>query len=206
MIMIIIVGGGRGSEPRKMGPAGWGAQNFALFFFSLSRHNVLSFFLSWVSFRGILVVFEAPGPEMFTFGFSGCRVKPRRDQEVGEEIQRGGGPRTGQLQSSIVLVQARAPCICTFSQLSRRLESLQMDAQPFRLLLCRRLCLPLPFSMHPADVAANLMCLATIVRGRGCAAAKVCRELGVRCPQTFTSETWTSPTSTLSTAPTRCRG
>ena len=36
--------------------------------FSLSRHNFLSFFLSWGSFRGILVVFEAPGPEMCTFG------------------------------------------------------------------------------------------------------------------------------------------
>ena len=41
------------------GPEGWEAQNFALF--SLSCHNVLSFFLSWVSFRGILVVFEARG-------------------------------------------------------------------------------------------------------------------------------------------------
>ena len=36
------------------------AQNFVLF--SLSRHCSHSFFLSWGSFRWILVVFEAPGP------------------------------------------------------------------------------------------------------------------------------------------------
>ena len=30
--------------------------------FSLSRHNFHSFFLSWGSFRGILVVFEGAGP------------------------------------------------------------------------------------------------------------------------------------------------
>ena len=46
-------------DPRRE-PEGWGAQNFALFFPS-SRHNFLSSFSLWGSFRGILVVFEAPG-------------------------------------------------------------------------------------------------------------------------------------------------
>ena len=51
------------------------AQNFALF--SLSRHIFLSSF-AWgpnVEFGGCL---EGRDPEMCTFGFSGCRVKPRR--------------------------------------------------------------------------------------------------------------------------------
>ena len=80
------VGPGEGAKPegwrsrtkKKWGPEGWGlegprrgeTQKFELF--SLSRHNVLSFFsLSWGSFRGILVVFEAPGPEMCTLGVLG---------------------------------------------------------------------------------------------------------------------------------------
>ena len=53
------------------------AQNVALF--SLSRHIFHSFFpllgvFSW-NFGG---VFEDRGPQMSTFGLSGCRVKPRR--------------------------------------------------------------------------------------------------------------------------------
>ena len=67
----VALGGGRGgvdSEgwgPRGCfwkggwGPEGWGAQNFAFF---PSRHNLLSFFSLLGVFRGILVVFEAPGP------------------------------------------------------------------------------------------------------------------------------------------------
>ena len=39
----------------------------------------------------------------------------------------------------------------------------KIAAQPFRLLLCRRLRLPSPFSV-PADVAANSTYLATIVQ------------------------------------------
>ena len=47
----------------------------------------------------------------------------------------------------------------------------RLDAQPFRIWLCRRLFLPLPLSSRPADVAAYLTCLATIeqrVRGLEC--------------------------------------
>ena len=58
--------GGQGVEgwgPEGWGPEGCEAQNFALF--SLSRPHFRSFFFSlslWGSSRGILVVFEAPGP------------------------------------------------------------------------------------------------------------------------------------------------
>ena len=40
----------------------------------------------------------------------------------------------------------------------------RMEAQPFRILLCRRLRFPLPLSFAPADVAANLILLAIIAR------------------------------------------
>ena len=49
-------GAQKGGAPK----GGGGAQNFALFFFL--RHNFHSFFSLLGSFRGILVVFEAPGP------------------------------------------------------------------------------------------------------------------------------------------------
>ena len=59
------------------GPKGGGPKFRA--FFSLLRHNFFFFFLSWGSFRGILVVFEAAGAlECARLEFSGCRVKPRR--------------------------------------------------------------------------------------------------------------------------------
>ena len=48
-------------------------------FLSLSRHMFLSFFLSWGSFRGILVVFQSAGAlKCAREEFSGCRVKPGR--------------------------------------------------------------------------------------------------------------------------------
>ena len=52
------------------------AQNFALFFPSSHFHSFFPLLgvFSW-NFGG---VFEGWGPEMFTFGLSGCRVKPRR--------------------------------------------------------------------------------------------------------------------------------
>ena len=50
-------------------------------FFSPSPATIfILFFPLWVSFRGILVVFEGRDPQMCTFGLSGCRVKPRRPQ------------------------------------------------------------------------------------------------------------------------------
>ena len=54
------------SGPRRLGPEGWspegwGARKFRAFFPS-SRHNFLSSFCLLGSLRGILVVFEAPGP------------------------------------------------------------------------------------------------------------------------------------------------
>ena len=50
------------------------------FFPSPATFYILSS-LSWGSFCGILVVFmKRRVPQMSTFGFSGCRVKPRRPQ------------------------------------------------------------------------------------------------------------------------------
>ena len=64
--------------PKGGGPEGWRAQNFAFFFFSLPPQ--FSFFLP--SLGGLLVEFlwclKRWGPQMSTFGLSGCRVKPRR--------------------------------------------------------------------------------------------------------------------------------
>ena len=54
-------GAQKGGAQKGWSLEGWGAQNFALFFPS-SRHNFLSSFSLLGSFRGILVVFEAPGP------------------------------------------------------------------------------------------------------------------------------------------------
>ena len=84
----------RWGEPRKLGPRsvgpsggpeGWRAKKMALF--SLSRHNVLFSSLSWVSSRGILVVFEARGPsnvhvisvEGSPTRFKSCTVKIETD-------------------------------------------------------------------------------------------------------------------------------
>ena len=65
--------GARTVEARRVG-----AQNFALFFPSPAT-IVFLFSLSCWSFRGILVVFEAPGTlKCARLEFSGCRVKPRR--------------------------------------------------------------------------------------------------------------------------------
>ena len=48
-------------------------------FFSLSRFHFRSFFFSWESFRGILVVlFKRKDTQMCTFGLSGCRANSRR--------------------------------------------------------------------------------------------------------------------------------
>ena len=58
---------GWGAEGWGPEGVGWGAQNFALFFSSPAGKFVL-FFPLWVSSRGILVVFDALGPEMCTFG------------------------------------------------------------------------------------------------------------------------------------------
>ena len=64
-----------GGAPQGGGPAGWapeggGRQKFCAIFPSPATIFILSSF-SWGSSRGILVVFEAPGPEMFTFGVLG---------------------------------------------------------------------------------------------------------------------------------------
>ena len=79
-------------------------QNIALFL-SVHCHNAIPFFLlvgvfSW-KFGG---VFEGRGPQMCTFGLSGCRVKPRGIQFTKSrtppdgggcepEKQQGGGPK-----------------------------------------------------------------------------------------------------------------
>ena len=64
------VGQRRGGAAKGWGPEGWGAQNFALFFPSPATIFTLSS-LAWGSSRGIVVVFEAPGPRMCTFGVLG---------------------------------------------------------------------------------------------------------------------------------------
>ena len=64
---------------RKVGARRRGAQHFALFLFSSPRSHFSLFFSLWGSSRGILVVFEAPGPPPCArLEFSGYRVKPRR--------------------------------------------------------------------------------------------------------------------------------
>ena len=55
------VGPPKGGGPEGWSPEGWGGLKFRAFF-PFSRHNVLSSFSLLGSFRGILVVFEAPGP------------------------------------------------------------------------------------------------------------------------------------------------
>ena len=55
----------------RLGPEGWEGQNFA--FFSLSRHNFLSFFL----FLGSFWCLKRRGPEMCTFGVLGLSCEAR---------------------------------------------------------------------------------------------------------------------------------
>ena len=69
-------GAPKGGAPKggalRVGPRRVGAQNFALFFPSPAT-VVHSFFPLFWSFRGILVVFEAPGPSnvhVWAFGLS----------------------------------------------------------------------------------------------------------------------------------------
>ena len=75
------------------GEEGWaskgGGPNISLFFPSPVTIFFLSS-LSWGSSRGILVVFEARGPDMCTCGLSGCRVKPRRPKAGEGGLAEGG--------------------------------------------------------------------------------------------------------------------
>ena len=94
-----------------------------------------------------------------------------------------------------------------FSLLSRRLESHGWTLS-LSVFSCAGVCIyRFPFPCAPDDVAANLICLATIVQrvpwqgsSEGedtCWNARqpMCAErLGHGCPQIFMSETWTSPT------------
>ena len=69
-----------GWAPELLGPEGGrrvGGPKFRAFFFPF-RHMFHSFFLSWVSFRGILVFSKAGTLKCAHLEFSGCRVKPRR--------------------------------------------------------------------------------------------------------------------------------
>ena len=75
--------GARRVGPRRVGARTVGAQNFALFF-SLSRHNFHYSFSLLGSSRGILVVFEAPGPSNVHVWSSRAVVcEPRRPGLVG---------------------------------------------------------------------------------------------------------------------------
>ena len=88
-------------------------------------------------------------------------------------------------------------------------KATRVDAQPFRVFLCRRLHLPLPLSMRTCDVAANLTNLAIIVQRapwKGCwgegatrwrsLRPKCAERLEVEFPPTSTSGTWTWQSST----------
>ena len=59
----------------------WEAQKFALSFPSPTTIFFHSS-LSWGSSRGILVEFEAPGPEMFTFGVLGLLERETEKKRV----------------------------------------------------------------------------------------------------------------------------
>ena len=85
-------------------------------------------------------------------------------------------------------------------------KATRVDAQPFRVFLCRRLHLPLPLSMRACRCAANLTNLAIIVQRaswQGCwgEGASRWRWLRPKCaerlelgfPPTSTSGTWTWP-------------
>ena len=71
--------------PRRVEPRRVGGPTFRSLF-SLSRRKIRSFYLSlWVSSRGILVVFEAPGRSSVRvwMEFSGCRVRAPATRLVG---------------------------------------------------------------------------------------------------------------------------
>ena len=72
-------------KPRRVGPRRVGGPKFRAFFPSPAPMFILSS-LSWGSYRGILVVFEARRSlKCERLEFSGCRVKPRRPRKWGRE-------------------------------------------------------------------------------------------------------------------------
>ena len=76
--------GPRRVGPRRVGPRMVGAQNFALFFPSPATVFIL-FSLSFGLFRGILVVFEAPGrSNMHVWSSRAVVCEPRRPGLVGQ--------------------------------------------------------------------------------------------------------------------------
>ena len=68
----------------------------------------------------------------------------------------------------------------------------RMDAQPFRLLMCRRLHLPLPLSLRTCRCGRRLDSF-----GHHRAAAQVCREAGARVATNVLCGMWTWQLSTL---------
>ena len=76
-------GGAQKGGAQKGGAQKGGWPKISRFFFPSSRHNFLSSFALLGSLRGILVVFEAPGPEMCTFGVLGqsCGSKAKSTTE-----------------------------------------------------------------------------------------------------------------------------
>ena len=60
---LAVSGAPKGGAPKGGAPKGVGGPTiFSFFFIPLPATFFFSFFLSWRSFRVILVVFEAPGP------------------------------------------------------------------------------------------------------------------------------------------------
>ena len=74
--------GPEGWGPKGWGPGGWGPKN-SRFFFPLPPQFFFFFSLSFGFFRGILVVFEAPGPSNVHVWSYRAVVEPRRPGLVG---------------------------------------------------------------------------------------------------------------------------
>ena len=74
--------GPSGGGPEGWGPKGGGGPKFRAFF-PLSHRKFHSLFSLWGVSRGILVVFEAPGPEMCAFRVLWLSCEPRRPGLVG---------------------------------------------------------------------------------------------------------------------------
>ena len=80
--------------PLRRTPLRRTAQNFALFFHSPATVFILFSLSCWSFSWNFGGVFEDRDPQMCTFGFSGCRVKPRRPHQTGPPGLAHDSPRT----------------------------------------------------------------------------------------------------------------
>ena len=136
---------------------------------------------------------------------NGSRRRPRSWKKFMDEVWPGLDKR----QPSSAQVPARPLASALFTALPTSRVT-RVDAQPFRLLLCRRLHLLLPLSMCTCRCELDMVghhraaCAMAGVLGRrgywNARQPKCAERLGHGCPRMFMSETRTSPTLTLSTA------